>query len=229
MNIVYAQRAPEEDMMWARYLLQFHISPRLEASAQATNQLFSVSGKEKQLISHYNLDLKLNKYFKVGAGLTYAYKWEWNEDFSSHYNLPEIRPFQQVLVNVGLGEKWKSLGRVRFDERYEHNANATEGLTSGFSYEGRVRFQELVIYRMSSRWHARLGDELFVNYKPEQNSGRRYGQNRIFIGLAYSAKPSLQIDGDFFLVNNNDDGNIKHFQVFRIGILQKISFYESKE
>ncbi len=214
-------------MLWNRYWIQFGLSPRWQASTQVTNQWGRSPWKQRQLISHYDANLRLNSHWSIGAGLTVSFKNEWNEDYTEAFLLPEIRPFQQVLFSAESGQKWRFLGRVRFDERYIHNSNERDRLLPGYTYEGRTRFQGICTYRISGKWSSRVGDEVFVNYRKDEYD-HHISQNRIFAGLNVDLARGLSLDGDFFFISRNDEGHPRLSNIFRLGLMQRIRSFEPK-
>ncbi len=212
----------KEGMYWLRYWLQINAGERWSFSAQATNQTYRTPFAQRQLISHYNANYKLKKGLAVGVGFTFSNTWN-RDNENSIFIVPELRPFEEILVNKNIGSKTKFLGRIRFDERYIHNYTE-ENLSSGFRYVGRTRFQSIFVRDLGEKWSLKLGDELFLNYTKSEND-HNFSQNRIFGGLNYQVSKNFSIDSDFFWVLKQDDEDSKiGYTIFRLGLNQKIVF-----
>lgn len=200
--IVYKTTAQTKEvtyqtLYWTRYYNQLSFHPKWTWHNEIDNRRFLQANKQHHLIIHSHLHYKVLPNVDLAGGFTYSRQSPQNPDATVDLVIPELRPFQEVNLNIPFGKWFVLAQRLRIDERFIHKNNG-KILLEGYDFNFRMRLRTQALLSLSRKntlynSSLKLANELMVN----AGGGillNQFDQNRIYIGFEQNLGKKLAIE-----------------------------------
>lgn len=200
----YAQskNISRQQLAWFRYYNKLILTDTWQIHTQVEERTYVFPGKQHQFTARTQLIYKINSNTSVSQGFVYMLQSPQDPRSTSTFSVPELRPYQELILKNDLGKRLKLQHRYKLEERFFHKNNSRqEKLLPGYDFNLRFRYQlqlqyTLLYIKENSPLRLVLSDELMVNFGEEivHNS---FDQNRFTIGVAYDFTKSFGAEIDY--------------------------------
>ena len=151
--IVYKTTAQTKEvthqtLYWTRYYNQLSFHPN--GHNEIDNRRFLQANKQHHLIIHSHLHYKVLPNVDLAGGFTYSRQSPQNPDATVDLVIPELRPFQEVNLNIPFGKWFVLAQRLRIDERFIHKNNG-KILLEGYDFNFRMRLRTQALLSLSRK------------------------------------------------------------------------------
>lgn len=192
----------QQQLMWFRYFNKLTFSDRWQVNTQFEERAFFAPWKQHTFVSRIQLIYKLNSTVSVSQGFVNFLQSPHDPESPSKFVVPELRPYQEVIIKNDMGKKLKVTHRYKIEERFfKNNDPKTEQLLSGYTFNFRVRYLfqvQLPLFNLTENKPLRLvlSDEIMVNFG-ESIVNNAFDQNRFTAGLAYDLNKNFGLEIDY--------------------------------
>lgn len=197
-SLAQPKEVTNQSLYWVRYYNQLTLAPRWSWHNEIDNRRFLKHSKQHHLIFHSHVHYKIAQNFEVAAGFTYSRQSPQSPDATTVLVIPELRPFQEMILTNSLTKRFTLIQRLRVDERFIHKNNG-KILLEGYDFNVRFRYR-LQAAIVVSKERNPLQTTLKVADEIMANAGKaivlnQFDQNRIYVGIEQSLgnKVSLEL------------------------------------
>jgi hypothetical protein len=195
-----------QNLYWLRYHNQFFFTKRLSWINEIDNRRFFSPNIENQFIAHSHVQYKIRQ-LTLGTGCSFS--WQYTQDPEKQsVTVPEIRPFQEILVLQKVGKHLSLQHSLRVDERFIRNHTTTE-LLPGYDFLFRFRYRAQLSYLLKENTNkntsitVRLSESIFLN-----DRYNTFDQSRFYVGVIFQLNKNLLLEPGYMYVYqhrlNND-------------------------
>ncbi|WMJ72190.1 DUF2490 domain-containing protein [Cytophagaceae bacterium ABcell3] len=155
-----------QDLYWLRYHNRIFLSDKWEWQAHADDRRHFYPNVRHHFLFRAQPFFHISENVSLSQGFVYAMQHPHEPMNLSELAVPELRPFQEVVVKNDLGE-WQIRHRYRLEERFFRRAD-DERLLAGYNFNWRVRYQlqlqrRLFKLNQSRGVHFRIAEEVMIN------------------------------------------------------------------
>lgn len=178
-----------QSLYWVRYYNQLNISPKWTWHNEFDNRRFFEGNTQHHFISHTHLHYRFHPNVEAALGLTYSRQSPQFPHTPNRLVIPEIRPFQEIILTTPFTKRFSLSQRLRIDERFIHHNNSST-LLEGYNFNWRFRYRLQATFLLSKigakhPTGLKVSDELMVS------AGKNivfnyFDQNRFYVGIEHS-------------------------------------------
>lgn len=190
-----------QNLAWFRYFNKLVLSETWLLNTQVEDRVYIFPWKQHQLLARTQVVYKVTSAVSVSQGFAYFLQSPHDPHSTSNFTVPELRPYQEIILKNDLGKKTKLSHRYKLEERFFRNKDAEqEKLLPGYNFYFRARYQVKLQYSLfnirENPLKLVLSDELMVNFG-KQIVHNSFDQNRFTIGLAYDFTKTFEGEIDY--------------------------------
>ncbi|WP_262918381.1 DUF2490 domain-containing protein [Telluribacter sp. SYSU D00476] len=216
IGIAYAQNRVHQQLYWTRINLQSQVSDKWQVNAEVDNRRFMDPDRQQQIIFQTQALYTIRPGILGGTGVSLS--WVYTPTKSGTMVVPEIRPFQSIVVTQPLSTRLILQHRYRIDERFFHKHDGIR-LTEGYRFNWRFAYQAQLSYpvvAVKPGSFLKISNDIMVN--AGKNIASNFDQYRFYAGFEYPITPHWATEAGYMYIYQQGRQNLLVRDVLRLTI-----------